>query len=58
MAMPDATAIVARAAAVWRKLTSIVWHERLAASPTDALYTLYRAVAPDAFSTPAVSSTS
>ena len=28
-------------------LRTLVWHERLAASPTDALYTVYRAVAPD-----------
>jgi hypothetical protein len=42
------TATMARATRVWRALKSLVWHERLAASPTDALYTVYRAVAPDA----------
>ncbi|HWE81874.1 MAG TPA: hypothetical protein VG265_09505 [Gaiellaceae bacterium] len=48
--LPDATAIVERAASVWKKLTSLVWHERLAANPTDALHTVYRAVAPDELS--------
>jgi hypothetical protein len=38
---------MARATKVWRRLKTLVWHERLAASPTDALYTVYRAVAPD-----------
>jgi hypothetical protein len=38
---------MSRATGVWRSLTTLVWHERLAASPTDALYTVYRAVAPD-----------
>jgi hypothetical protein len=46
----DGTAIVERAAAVWRGLKTLVWHERLGASPTDALYTVYRAVAPDELS--------
>ena len=40
-------ATMARATSVWRDLQTLVWHERLAASPTDALYTVYRAVAPD-----------
>ena len=38
---------MARATRVWRALKTLVWHERLAASPTDALYTVYQAVAPD-----------
>jgi hypothetical protein len=38
---------MSRATRVWRDLRTLVWHERLAASPTDALYTVYRAVAPD-----------
>jgi hypothetical protein len=38
---------MARATRVWKDLRTLVWHERLAASPTDALYTVYRAVAPD-----------
>jgi hypothetical protein len=45
--LPPGEAIVARAGRVWRALRTLVWHERLAASPTDALYTVYRAVAPD-----------
>jgi hypothetical protein len=36
-----------RATRVWHALKTLVWHERLAATPTDALYTVYRAVAPD-----------
>ena len=46
----DGAAIVARATAVWKGLKTLVWHERLAASPTDALHTVYRAVAPDELS--------
>ena len=38
-----ARAIVAHAAGVWRSLKTLVWHERLAASPTDALFTTYYA---------------
>ena len=38
---------MARATRVWQALKTLVWHERLAASPTDALYTVYKAVAPD-----------
>ncbi len=45
--LPDGSAMVARAGQVWRDLRTLVWHERLAATPTDALYTVYRAVAPD-----------
>ncbi len=40
-------ATMARATSVWKALKTLVWHERLAASPTDALYTVYKAVAPD-----------
>lgn len=40
-------ATMSRATRVWRDLRTLVWHERLAASPTDALHTVYRAVAPD-----------
>jgi hypothetical protein len=43
-------ATMARASRVWRELKTLVWHERLAATPTDALYTVYRAVAPDQLS--------
>jgi hypothetical protein len=50
LALPDGTAIVAQAGIVWRALKTLVWHERLAASPTDALHTVYRAVAPDQLS--------
>jgi hypothetical protein len=38
---------MSRATRVWKNLQTLVWHERLAASPSDALYTVYRAVAPD-----------
>ncbi len=48
--LPDGTAIVERASEVWKQLKTLVWHERLAASPTDALHTVYRAVAPDELS--------
>jgi hypothetical protein len=43
--LPSGSAIVSRASRVWRALTSLVWHERLAASPTEVLYTVYTAVA-------------
>jgi hypothetical protein len=43
----NGAATVAHATRVWRALQTLVWHERLAATPTDALYTVYRAVAPD-----------
>ncbi len=49
-APPDAGALVARAAAVWRALKTLVWHERLAASPTEVIHTVYEAVAPDELS--------
>jgi hypothetical protein len=49
-ALPDGTAIVQRAAKVWRALKSLVWRERLASDPTDALHTTYEAVAPDELS--------
>src|SRR5205823_6757876 len=41
-----ATHIVSRATATWNALQSLVWRERLASSPTNALHTVYRAVAP------------
>jgi hypothetical protein len=47
---PDGSAIVAHAGAVWNHLTTLVWHERLAASPTVVLHTVYKAVAPDTLS--------
>jgi hypothetical protein len=47
LSLPDGTGMVVHAGQVWRGLKTLVWHERLAASPTDALYTVYRAVAPD-----------
>jgi len=46
----DGTAILAHATSVWKGLKTLVWHERLAASPTDALHTVYRSVAPDELS--------
>lgn len=47
---PAANRLVARAAAVWRGLRTLVSHERLASSPTNAITTLYRMAAPSSFS--------
>ena len=47
---PDGSAVVTNAARVWRGLTSLVWHERLASSATNVLETTYEAVAPDELS--------
>jgi hypothetical protein len=44
---PDGSAIVAHAATVWNGLHTLVWHERLASDPTNALSVVYRAIAPD-----------
>ena len=44
---PDGGALVARAEETWNGLKTLVWHERLASSPTNVLHTVYRAVAPD-----------
>jgi hypothetical protein len=44
---PDGTQLVARATAVWKSLSSLEWHERLAGSPTEVINTVYVAVAPD-----------
>jgi hypothetical protein len=44
---PDASAIVARAATVWNRLHTLVWHERLASDLTNEINAVYRAVAPD-----------
>lgn len=41
------SATISRAGKVWNALKTLVWHERLAATPTFALHTVYRAVAPD-----------
>ncbi len=48
--LPSGTADVNRAARVWGRLKTLVWHERLAASPTEVLHTVYRAVAPHSLS--------
>lgn len=48
--LPDGTRIVDRAAAVWRGLRTLVWRERLAGTPTDAIHTVYQVVAPDELS--------
>jgi hypothetical protein len=45
--LPDGRAIVLRAGRVWLGLKTLVWHERLASSPTPVIRTVYRAVAPD-----------
>jgi hypothetical protein len=47
---PDASRLISRADVVWRSLRTLVWHERLAGSPTDVLNTVYRSVAPDELS--------
>lgn len=43
---PDGAAVVARAGRVWRSLRTLVSHERLASSPTNTLFTVYRFEAP------------
>lgn len=43
----DAGEVATKAAKVWLGLMTLVWHERLAGSPTDVIHTVYRAVAPD-----------
>ena len=43
----DGSAIVARATTVWNGLHTLVWHERLASNPTNAIHVVYRAIAPD-----------
>jgi hypothetical protein len=43
----DGSAIMAHATTAWNGLRSLVWHERLASSPTNAIQVVYRAVAPD-----------
>jgi hypothetical protein len=48
--LPDGTEIVRHSGSVWRALQTLVWHERLASSPTDALYTVYKAKAPSGLS--------
>ena len=48
--LPSGTGLVRQAGKVWRALQTLVWHERLAATPTDALYTRYAAVSPDQLS--------
>jgi hypothetical protein len=50
LALPSGTADVDRAGRVWRRLKTLVWHERLAASPTEVLRTVYQAVAPHSLS--------
>jgi len=47
---PDGAGIMKRATAVWRGLKTLVWHERLAGSPTEVIHTVYEAVAPDRLS--------
>ena len=49
-APPDGTGIVDGAATTWRGLKSLVWHERLAGSPTAVIHSVFRAVAPDRLS--------
>jgi hypothetical protein len=44
---PDASGIVSKATATWNALHTLVWHERLASTPTNAIHAEYRAVAPD-----------
>jgi hypothetical protein len=50
LTLSDGTAIVNHASGVWRALQTLVWHERLASNPTDALYTVYKAKSPSGLS--------
>jgi hypothetical protein len=43
----DATVLVHRSGRVWRNLSALVSHERLASDPRHAIRTVYRMVAPD-----------
>ncbi len=45
----DATALVRRSGLVWRHLSTLVSHERLASGPRRSIHTVYRMVAPDRF---------
>jgi hypothetical protein len=46
---PGAAALVARAGRVWRRLRTLVSHERLASNPRNAVTTRWRYVAPSGF---------
>ena len=46
----NGSAVMARATGVWKSLRTLVWHERLAGSPTEVISTVYEAVAPDELS--------
>jgi hypothetical protein len=47
---PDASELVDHAARAWKGLKTLVWRERLAGNPTDAIHTTFKAVAPDELS--------
>ena len=47
---PDAEQIVSRAAHVWRSLRTLGWTDRLASDPVHAVFSSWRAVAPDRIS--------
>jgi len=47
---PSAEQIVARAARVWRSLRTLAWEDRLASDPVHAVFSSWRAVAPDRIS--------
>jgi hypothetical protein len=46
----DGSEIAARAEVAWRSLKTLVWHERLAGSPTAVIHSVFRVVAPDELS--------
>jgi len=46
----DATRILDRATQTWRGLKTLVWHERLAGNATDAIHSVFKAVAPNELS--------
>jgi hypothetical protein len=48
--LSDGRTIVAEATSTWKALSTLVWHERLASSATNAIYTVYKAVAPHSLS--------
>jgi hypothetical protein len=47
---PNAEQIVSRAARVWRSLRTLGWEDRLASDPVHAVFSSWRAVAPDRIS--------
>lgn len=50
LSAPNGKAIVDRAGSTWNGLKTLIWRERLASSPTNAIHTVYTAVAPNELS--------